>query len=70
MNNLLPKNLVSLKEYETMALQKLDSNALAYIHSGASDEISFHANHKAFDSLFLQGAPLESMEGANMELEL
>lgn len=66
----IAKELVNLKEYKKAALQKLDSNALAYIYSGASDEISFHASAQAFDSIFLQADPLASMQGASMELEL
>ena len=41
----IPNDLVSLKDYERYAKERMDFNSLAYICSGAADEITYKRNN-------------------------
>jgi 4-hydroxymandelate oxidase len=48
----------------------MDLNSIAYVCSGAGDEITYKRNEKAFENIFLETAPLEDLKGANTKIEL
>ncbi len=66
----IPNDLVSLKDYERYAKERMDLNSLAYVCSGAGDEITYKRNEKAFENLFLETNTLEDLKGANTKIEL
>ena len=66
----IPNNLVSLRDYERYAKERMDFNSLAYVCSGAGDEITYKRNEKAFENIFLETATLEDLKGANTKIEL
>lgn len=66
----IPNDLVSLKDYERYAKQRMDLNSLAYVCSGAGDEITFRRNEEAFAKIFLETKTLEDLKGANTKIEL
>ena len=66
----IPNDLVSLKDYERYAKERMDLNSIAYVCSGAGDEITYKRNEKAFENIFLETAPLEDLKGANTKIEL
>lgn len=68
--NFIPNDLVSLRDYEEYSKERMDLNSLAYVCSGAGDEITFRRNEKAFENLFLETATLEDLKGANTKIEL
>ena len=54
----IPNDLVSLKDYERYAKERMDLNSIAYVCSGAGDEITYKRNEKAFENIFLETATL------------
>ena len=66
----IPNDLVSLKDYERYAKQRLNLNAFAYVCGAAADEITYKRNEKAFENIFLETATLEDLKGANTKIEL
>ena len=66
----IPNDLVSLKDYERYAKERMDLNSMAYVCSGAGDEITYKRNEKAFENIFLETATLEDLKGANTKIEL
>ncbi len=66
----IPNDLVSLKDYERYAKERMDLNSIAYVCSGAGDEITYKRNEKAFENIFLETATLEDLKGANTKIEL
>ncbi|MDZ7818052.1 MAG: alpha-hydroxy acid oxidase [Aliarcobacter sp.] len=48
----------------------MDFNSLAYICSGAADEITYKRNNEAFKNIFLETKTLEDLSGANTKIEL
>lgn len=68
--NFIPNDLVSLKDYERYAKERMDLNSLAYVCSGAGDEVTFRRNEEAFSNIFLETNTLEDLKGANTKLEL
>ena len=66
----IPNDIVSLKDYERYAKKIMDSNSLAYVCSGAGDEITFRRNEEAFSNIFLETNTLEDLKGANTKIEL
>ena len=66
----IPNDLVSLKDYERYAKERMDLNSLAYVCSGAGDEITFRRNEEAFSNIFLETNTLEDLSGANTNIEL
>jgi len=66
----IPNDLVSLKDYEKYAKERMDLNSISYVCSGAGDEITYKRNEKAFENLFLETNTLEDLKGANTKIEL
>ena len=66
----IPNDLVSLKDYERYAKDMMDSNSLAYLCSGAEDEITYKRNEEAFKNIYLETSTLEDLKGANTKIEL
>ena len=66
----IPNDLVSLEDYERYAKERMDFNSLAYICSGAADEITYKRNNEAFKNIFLETKSLEDLSGANTKIEL
>ena len=66
----IPNDLVSLKDYERYAKERMDLNSIAYVCSGAGDEMTYKRNEKAFENIFLETATLEDLKGANTKIEL
>lgn len=66
----IPNDLVSLKDYERYAKEMMDSNSLAYVCSGAEDEITYKRNEEAFKNIYLETSTLEDLKGANTKIEL
>ena len=66
----IPNDLVSLKDYERYAKQRLNLNAFAYVCGAAADEITYKRNEKAFENIFLETATLEDLKGANTKITL
>lgn len=66
----IPNDLVSLKDYERYAKEMMDENSLAYVCSGASDELTYKRNEEAFKNIFLETATLEDLKGSNTKIEL
>jgi 4-hydroxymandelate oxidase len=66
----IPNDLVSLKDYERYAKQRLNLNAFVYVCGAAADEITYKRNEKAFENIFLETATLEDLKGANTKIEL
>jgi 4-hydroxymandelate oxidase len=68
--NFIPNDLVSLKDYERYAKERMDLNSLAYVCSGAGDEVTFRRNEEAFSNIFLETNTLEDLKGADTKIEL
>lgn len=68
--NFIPNDLVCLKDYERYAKKIMDLNSLAYVCSGAGDEVTFRRNEEAFSNIFLETNTLEDLKGANTKIEL
>lgn len=66
----IPNEIVCVDDYENFAKSRVDNNTWAYISSASSDEITYRANKKAFDKLYLQGRSLEDVKGGNTKLNL
>ena len=66
----IPNEIVSLKDYEKYAKERMDLNSLAYVCSGAGDEVTFRRNEEAFSNIFLETKTLEDLSGANTKIEL
>lgn len=66
----IPNDLVSLEDYERYAKERMDFNSLAYICSGAADEITYKRNNEAFKNIFLETKTLEDLSEANTKIEL
>lgn len=66
----IPNDLVSLKDYERYAKEMMNKNSLAYLCSGAEDEITYKRNEEAFKNIYLETSTLEDLKGANTKIEL
>lgn len=66
----IPNDLVSLKDYERYAKQRLNLNAFSYVCGASADEITYKRNEEAFKNIFLQTSTLEDLTGANTKIEL
>ncbi|RXJ83779.1 alpha-hydroxy acid oxidase [Arcobacter cloacae] len=66
----IPNDLVSLKDYERYAKQIMDLNSLAYINSGAADEVTFRKNEEAFQEIYLETNSLEELKNLDIKIEL
>lgn len=66
----IPNDLVSLKDYERYAKERMDSNSIAYVCSGAGDEVTYRKNEESFQEIYLKANTLEDLSGANTKIEL
>lgn len=66
----IPNDLVSLKDYERYAKERMDLNSLAYVCSGAGDEVTYRKNQESFQEIYLEANTLEDLSGANTKIEL
>ncbi|WP_252981610.1 hypothetical protein [Aliarcobacter butzleri] len=48
----IPNDLVSLYDYERYAKERMSLNSLAYVCSGAGDELTYKSNEKSFQKIF------------------
>lgn len=68
--NQLPAGLVTLADHERQARTQLDNNAWAYFNGGAGDEITVHANRRAWDALQLHPRILQPLAGGHTRTQL
>ena len=66
----IPNDLVSLKDYERYAKKIMDLNSLAYVCSGAGDEVTYRKNEESFQEIYLEANTLEDLSGSNTKIEL
>jgi 4-hydroxymandelate oxidase len=66
----VPPGVAALADYEAHARARLDDNAWAYFAGGAADEITLHANRRAWDTLALQPRVLRPLAGGHTRVEL
>jgi 4-hydroxymandelate oxidase len=66
----IPNDLVSLKDYDRYAKERMDLNSLAYVCSGAGDEVTYRKNEESFQEIYLEANTLEDLSGANTKIEL
>ncbi|MBX3654654.1 MAG: alpha-hydroxy-acid oxidizing protein [Ramlibacter sp.] len=66
----LPPGLVTLDDHEAHARTQLDSNAWAYFSGGAADEITLHANRRAWNQLQLLPRVLRPLGSAHTQIQL
>jgi len=48
----IPNDLVSLYDYERYAKERMSLNSLAYVCSGAGDELTYKSNKNHFKRFF------------------
>ena len=60
----IPNDLVSLKDYERYAKERMDLNSIAYVCSGAGDEVTYRKNEESFQEIYLKANTLEDLSGA------
>jgi 4-hydroxymandelate oxidase len=66
----VPAGVVALADYERLARERLDANALAYIDGGAGDESTLRANRSAWDAVTLWPRVLRPLAGGHTCVEL
>ncbi|MDH1624040.1 alpha-hydroxy-acid oxidizing protein [Pseudomonas chengduensis] len=66
----IPADLVSARDYERYALQRLDANALAYLQGGAGDELTCQANLRAWQEWALLPRMLRDLRGGHTRCQL
>lgn len=66
----LPARPACLADYERVAHERLDPNALAYFAGGAADEITMRWNREGFDKLALQPRVLRGGSGGHARISL
>ncbi|MGB4074223.1 alpha-hydroxy acid oxidase [Pseudomonas sp.] len=66
----IPADLVSARDYERYALERLDSNALAYLQGGAGDELTCAANLAAWQELAIVPRMLRDLRGGHTRCQL
>jgi len=65
--NAIPKDIVSLEDYERYASSYIPEPVLTYIRSGSADEISLKNNLSAFDSIKIYNRVLREFSNASTE---
>jgi 4-hydroxymandelate oxidase len=65
-----PSRPATLADYERLAHERLDPNALAYFAGGAADEITMRWNREGFDKLALLPRIMRGGSGGNTRLAL
>ncbi|MDP9938205.1 alpha-hydroxy acid oxidase [Ectopseudomonas alcaliphila] len=68
--NEIPADLVSARDYERYALERLDGNALAYLQGGAGDELTCQANLQAWQEWALLPRMLRDLRGGHTRCQL
>lgn len=66
----IPADLVSARDYERYALERLDGNALAYLQGGAGDEMTCLANLQAWQEWALLPRMLRDLRGGHTRCQL
>ncbi|MFW2442394.1 alpha-hydroxy acid oxidase [Aliarcobacter butzleri] len=66
----IPNDLVSLYDYERYAKERMSLNSLAYVCSGAGDELTYKSNEKSFQKIFLETKTLEDLSHSNTNIQL
>lgn len=66
----IPADLVSARDYERYALERLDGNALAYLQGGAGDELTCQANLQAWQEWALLPRMLRDLRGGHTRCQL
>lgn len=66
----IPPQVVSLDDYEALARERLDAQALAYITGGVADEHSLRDNRSAFQQLRLKPRVLNGVRHVDTRLNL
>nr|WP_303649605.1 alpha-hydroxy acid oxidase [Asticcacaulis machinosus] len=66
----IPRDIVSLSDYERYARARLDDNAWVYLMSGAGDELTLADNAQAYQRIKLAGHVLGNVAGGHTRLEL
>ncbi|GGZ26562.1 alpha-hydroxy acid oxidase [Asticcacaulis endophyticus] len=66
----IPRDIVSLSDYERYARARLDDNAWVYLMSGAGDELTVTDNAQAYQRIKLAGHVLGDVAGGHTRLEL
>lgn len=69
-NAAIPPGVVSAADYEALARERLDPAAWAYFSGGAGDEITVHANCRAWQQLWLQPRVLQPLAGGHTRVDL
>ncbi|KAJ2334914.1 Hydroxyacid oxidase 1 [Coemansia sp. RSA 2681] len=65
-----PSALVSLDDFEQLAMRNLDRNALDYYRSGAQDMITLRENQRAFDRVFIRPRVLRDVSTVSLSTSL
>ncbi|WKL58672.1 alpha-hydroxy acid oxidase [Asticcacaulis sp. ZE23SCel15] len=66
----IPRDIVSLSDYERYARARLDDNAWVYLMSGAGDELTVTDNTQAYQRIKLAGHVLGEVAGGHTRLEI
>lgn len=66
----VPVDVVTLADHEARARVRLDPAVWAYLHGGAGDERTVHANRAAWDGLQLLPRVLRALAGGHTRLQL
>jgi 4-hydroxymandelate oxidase len=66
----VPRDVVSVADYEALARARLDANAWAYLDGAAADEITAQRNRRAFDELSIVPRMLTDVSGGHTRVEL
>lgn len=66
----IPRDLVSLSDYETRAADHMPANIYAYIYGGGGDEISLRRNRTALDNILIQPKSLVDVTQGHTRVKL
>lgn len=66
----VPRDVVSVADYEPLARARLDTQAWAYLDGAAADETTARGNRLAFDALQIQPRVLADVRGGHTRVEL
>jgi len=66
----IPANVVAVRDYESLARQRMSTAAWAFVQGGAADELTLHDNTAAFSRLRLRPRVLNSVSGGNTAVSL
>jgi 4-hydroxymandelate oxidase len=66
----IPPDIVSVEDYESLALERLEAPVWAYLSGGAGDETTLRENRSAFGRIRLSPRLFRDFQGANITLHL